>query len=296
MDQISKESFFKPYCIGIVALDKKLYEDKIELMPIEDTALLDGDLSDKWEEIDIKGKDGEIQDYQNKAKYTKTIEATWLALHQANRLTSPDVRRGDKVQVYRLGDSNVFYWDVLDNYTKIRRLETVVYGYSATKTEDVYMNPDNTYVQGVSTQEKLVTLIYTSKDPSNGEKYRYGIFIDTKNNHIVIKDDVENRIVIQSDPKLIRLETTDNGFIQIDGTRITSKGKWYHRGPITVEENIHCRQQIHALDEVIAKDIGLTTHLNPPAGPPADWQKAIAPWDPHPDELKVDYRNPELLK
>lgn len=293
MQDYQDQSNYKRYCIGIVALDKKLYEDTIEAMPVDNAAMLEGELNDKWDEVNVSGKDGERQDYQNKAKFVKTIKATWMGMHQYNRMTSPDVRRGDKVQIYRLGDSNVFYWDTLDSYDKIRRLETVVHGYSATKSEGVSMNPDNTYVQGVSTHEKMVTLIYTSKDPTNGEEFRYGIFIDTKNNHIVIKDDIENRIVLQSKPHLIRLETMDNGFIQIDKLRITSKGTWYHRGTFTAEEDIYSKTDVHS------KLASLESHVHPETQTitrPRVPASQNAPWDPHPDELKVDYREPWLLK
>lgn len=298
-DYNSQESYFKPYCVGIVAINKKLHTHIAEIMPIESAAMLDGELNDKWDEIVVKGLDADIKDYNNQAKFTKTIRATWAALHQANRFTSPDVRRGDKVLVYRLGDSNVFYWDTMDDYKKLRRLETVVYGYSATKIEDEELTPDNTYVQGVSTHEHMVTLIHTSKHFSNKEKFKYAIFVDTKPDqcHIVIKDDVGNRIVLQSLTNSIRLETKGNqGFIQIDNNRITSKGNWYHRGPITVEDDIMTKQTVHALKEVIARDIGLTTHIHPPSPLPADSQRAIATWKPHKDELIVNYRNPELLK
>ena len=284
----SQESYFKLYCIGIVALNKKLNSHTIEVFPMESAAMLDGELTDKWDEVEVTGKDADIKDYQSKAKFTKTIEATWVAMHQANRFTSPDVRRGDKVVVYRLGDSNVFYWDTMDDYKKLRRLETVVYGYSAVKVEDEELSPDNTYVQGVSTHEHMVTLIYTSKHPSNKEKYRYGIFIDTRpdQNHVVIKDDVGNRIVLQSEPNLIRLETKDNkAFIQLDEDRITSKGKWYHRGFISVE------------DDVYAAKVSLKSHTHKETQKVTNKPNSSGmPWSPHPDELIINYRNPELLK
>lgn len=293
MQDYQNQSMYKLYCIGIVALDKKLYENSIEIMPVDNAAMLQGELNDKWEEVEVTGKDGDIKDYQNKAKFTKTIKATWMGMHQFNRMTSPDVRRGDKVKVYRLGDADVYYWDTLDTYDKVRRLETVVHAYSATKAEGTSMIPDNSYVQGVSTHEKMVTLIYTSKDPTNGEEFRYGIFIDTKNNHIVIKDDIENRIVLQSKPHLIRLETMDNGFIQIDKLRITSKGKWYHRGTFTAEEDIYSKKDVHS------KLASLESHVHQETSTitrPRVASPQKAPWDPHPDELKVDYRKPELLK
>lgn len=297
-DEISDHSNLKRYCIGIVAMNKKLFEDRIEVFPIEHAALLEGDLTDKWDEVVVKGKDGEIQDYENSTKFTKTIKASWAGMYQYNRLTSPDVRRGEKVQVYRLGDSNVFYWDTLDTNRKIRRLETVIYGFSATKQEDEDMTPDNTYVQGVSTHEHMVTLIYTSKHPTNKEKFRYGIFIDTRpdQSHIVIKDDIGNRIVLQSLTNSIRMETAKGAYVHIDNERITSKGSWYHKGTVSIEDDVFLKKTLYAEVDVIANNVSLHDHPHPDDTAPIETVKTLEKWDPHSDKLPIDYRKPEWLK
>lgn len=283
-------SLIRDYCIGIVAINKKLNEDSIEVFPIENAAHLSGELNDKWDEINVTGYDAEGDSYQSKTKFTRTITAKWLSMNDPNRLIPPDVRRGDKVRIYQIGDSQAFFWATLDNYDRVRRLETVAHGYSATKKENVPMNPDNTYLHGISTHEKMCLLLHTSMD--NEEEYKYDIFVDTKNYHVVIKDQIENRIVLKSKEELIRLETTKcQSFIQLDKKRITSKGKWYHQGEFSVKTRGEYGGGVYD-DEV-----RLATHTHKETQkttlPP---DKTGQPWNPHQDELVIDYRQPELLR
>ena len=284
-NQSTKGSLFRLYCVGIVALNKKFHENTIEFTPVENVPHLDGELNDQWEEVTAQGTDAERKPYDSNVKFTKTLNAVWLPMHQSNRMTAPDVRRGEKVLIYQFGNSQNFFWDTLDNYTKVRRLEAAVYGYCATKEENVEMNADNTYVQGVSTAEKIITLISTTK--KNEEKYKYQIFIDTKNYHIVIRDDYENRIVLQTEKELIRLETKDcKTLLQLDKGRITSKGTWFHQGDFSVKQG-----------GVYENNVQLSTHRHPETQkvtlPPT---KSGQPWNPHPDKLDIDYRQPELFK
>lgn len=281
---MQNHSAFQRCGIGIVALDKRLDRNTIEVEPIEWAGMIDGELSDKWDEVNVSGSRADGSSYTSKAKFTKTIEADWLSMHQANRMTAPDVRRGDKVQLFRMGDSTKFYWDVM-NRPGNARLETVVYGYSATKKEDDKTpTPDNSYTHGVSTHNHFFNLGHTCK--ANGERFAYDIFVDTKNGHVVIKDDIGNEITLQSSTKTIRLQTAGGGYIDIEGSTIRSKGQWTHNGTFSA-------------NGVFANDVSLSSHTHmetgrgsPTMGPDASGM----PWSGDKSKLNIDHRNPGLMK
>lgn len=250
-----ESSSMKYYSMGIVALNKKLNSNTIEVYPVEKLPAIKGELTDKYDTVEVEGTDGSGKKYKNSVRTTNTVTATWIGNGDVNLMTSPDVRRGDKVNLYHLGNSNIFYWKNMDNDGTYRRKETVIKAYSATEKENEKMTPDNSYVQGVSTHKKYVTLVNTSK--ANGEKFAYSVAVDAGNGCVHIKDDIGNRITLESNENRIRTETSAGGFIQIDNTRITSHGEWFHMGPMTIDDNLMVKKNIDTNGQVTI-DMGLT--------------------------------------
>jgi|JFJP01.1.fsa_nt_gi hypothetical protein len=211
---ISKLRF---YSAGIVAMNKLLSSKDIECHPIEEFPMVDGQLSDEVNDYKSKGKDSKGAEYETTVKNTVTVLATWLSLTGSNRITAPDVRRGELVMLYQFGDVDKYYWTTMKEDLKLRKLETVIYAFSATKDEKKDATPTTTYYFEISTHKKLIHL-HTSKD--NKEPYTYDIQLDTDNGKLTITDDVNNFIELISKEKIIHLENTDGTFIEIDKKKI----------------------------------------------------------------------------
>ena len=282
-DQVN-QSAFRLYSIGIVAQNKELDSVWIEATPVEDTMNLDGELTDHIYDFKSQGRDYNGSNYQTEVKTAATIKCKWLALGQGNRMTAPDVRRGDKVQIYRMANSNQFFWETIGNDSNTRRLETVVNAYSATKKEDETLNDENSYTQGVSTHKKLVTIIHTTM--ANEEKYSYDIYVDTGNDNIMIKDNVGNFITLNSQQTLIHIHNMAGSEVKmskgditinapssmtintpnytLNAPSITMNGQTQHNG------NINVNGGIQTTGDVKAGSVSLKehTHTNRGSGRP----------------------------
>lgn len=274
------QSAFQLYSIGIVAQNKELDSDYIEALPMEDSMLLTGEVTDHVYEYTSSGVDANMKPYQTVVKTAATIKCKWLAIGQANRMTAPDVRRGEKVQIYRVANSDNFYWDTMMNNSNTRRLETVVHAYSGTKEEDAQLNEENCYVSEVSTHKKLVRLIHTSQ--ANQEHFIYDIYVDTGNDHIMLKDNVGNFITLNSAKHQIHLRNQDNSEVElirdiinirsnteinmqtqtlnITTTTINSKGKWNQTGDVDVNGYVNPTAGSTTPADVVAGGISLKNH------------------------------------
>jgi len=215
-------SSFRFYSLGIVAANKKLSSDYIEVVPVEHFSFVDGEITDNKEELEEESQTFTEEKWKVKLDTTPSIMARWLSLANTNRITSPDVRRGEVVMIYQFGDADEYWWtDLLtdDKKTrKTRRLETVVFAISNNPKENTPDDSDSTYWVEFSTHRQIVHL-HTSK--SNKEPFEYDIQINTKDGRIVIKDDDENYIFLDSAERRIKLHNKDTSYVDIDKKDIT---------------------------------------------------------------------------
>lgn len=202
------------YSMGIVAENKALDSDIVEVSPVEELPFLDGEITDDAQEITVSNVNKDGRSSSNTAYITNTIPAKWLPIAGGNRVTPPDVRRGAVVMLYQMADEKKYYWTTLTNDLKLRKLETVLYAFSATQDEAADVNGDNYYYLEISTHTKSITF-HTSK--ADGEPFSYDVQINTKDGRILITDDVNNYILLDSKQKQVRMENTDGCFFEILG-------------------------------------------------------------------------------
>ena len=205
-------SKFHVYSYGLAAENKALNSFELEVTPIEDLPMVDGELSTNANQAQTQGTDLTGQQYQTQMTSSGTVKATWLPVGQANRLTAPDVRRGEEVILYRFGDTDKYYWNTTRNDLRFRKLETVVFGISATQDEKATPGLDNSYYIEFSSHKKSITLITTK---ANGEPFAYSFQFDTGNGKVELKDDIGNTIFVDSQQHQIHMENADGSFFDI---------------------------------------------------------------------------------
>lgn len=205
-------SKLRPYSLGIVARNKPLNSIDIEVTPIEDAPMLDGEVTDNVTTLNASGVDASGASYKLEMDTTVSIRATWLPVSQGNRMTPPDVRRGEQVMIYRFGDADKYYWDTLRNDLRFRKLETVIYGFSATTDEDAKPDETNTYVIEISSHEKHIR-IHTSQ--ANGEPFGYDIKLDTGNGTFKLIDTIGNVISLDSGEHSWHIENASGSFVDM---------------------------------------------------------------------------------
>lgn len=206
------------YSIGIVAANKNIKSKDIEVVPLEHTPLVSGELTDNVSKYKAKSKGAMKDSFSIEIDTTLSIQATWLPLGNSNRHTAPDVRRGEMVAIYRFSDTDEFWWNTLKNDSKLRRLETVVYAFSNNSKEDVENDANSTYFFEVSTHKKTIT-VHTSNN--DGEPTTFDIQINAGEGRIIIQDDKENFVLIDSVNNRLLFKNADNSFIDINKKSIS---------------------------------------------------------------------------
>jgi hypothetical protein len=245
MDQ-SKLHF---YSVGRVAENKLLSEHVIWVTPVEHLPMLDGELKKEPQPLDIKGLDKDDNEYQMELTFDNVVPAHWLPMG-SNRQTSPDVRRGERVLIWRYADADRFYWTDMGLDQPLRKLETVRHVYSATQEEDTEVSADNHYYAEVSTHNKTLTL-HTSQ--ANDEPFSYDIQIDTEKGQLTVTDNDGNYLHLDSKAMLWHIHNKEGTEVKLDKQEIWGYGK----GLIKFRSDT----KVHVTAPLI--DLGETSALEP---------------------------------
>lgn len=201
------------YSVGVVAQNKELNSKIIDVTPVEELNMLDGEITGNTVNLSVSSVDHEGKSFSSNVNSTITLKASWLPIGTSNRKTAPDVRRGESVVIYQFGDSSKYYWTTLKDDTNLRRLETVIYAFSASTKEDTEQSADNTYYLEISTHKKLCTF-HTSKD--NGEPFSYTVQINTKDGIFIVTDDEGNHFYMNSKERVLEMQNVDGSKIGIN--------------------------------------------------------------------------------
>lgn len=191
------------YSIGIAAQNKHLDSDQIYVLPIEVTPYVNGELDSDPKPFDAEGVDKYNEPYMVTVEKDQAVKAEWLRISHTNRRTSPDIRRGERVLLYRHSDSERLYWDSMGMDDHLRRLETVIYSWSATPREDEdATSPGHSYSFEICTHTKQVTFT-TERDPAeggggDGEPFTYTFQFNTGYGSVTLTDHVGNYLELDS--------------------------------------------------------------------------------------------------
>ncbi|WP_144106737.1 hypothetical protein [Paraburkholderia sp. BCC1886] len=213
-----KASMLKFYSVGIVAANKSLSSDVIEVTPIEHLPFLNGAITDAGTTQTATGTDATGTAYNTSVATSNTIKATWFKQGVGNRKTSPDVRRGAYVAVYQFADADQYFWMTLMDDSNLRKLETVIYAFSGTQEEGASTTADNSYFLEVSTHTGSITL-HTSK--ANGEFATYDFQINAKGGQVQLQDSMGNYLTLDSTQNRWELGNGDQSVLQMMGTTLT---------------------------------------------------------------------------
>lgn len=243
-------SSFRFYSIGIVAEDKEADTHDIYVIPIEAIPDISGDLEAVEETTEVSGKGAGGGDYSVKITSSNVIQATWMPIGGSNRITSPDLKKGEKVIITQVADADRYYWTTLGKDDGLRRLETVVYAIGADPKPDATLDPDeNMYTLEMSSDTKQITLRTTK---ANEEPFAYEIKLDLAVGTFELKDDDENFVLFNSqdcvmtaknkfDTEVTMDQAVIRGYAEEDIT-ITSMGTF--NGHVEGDVNLMCNGNV----------------------------------------------------
>lgn len=193
------------HSIGKVSANKAMSSHEISVVPIEYRFSTAEELvtNPTANEVNFKTKGGEET---VKVHTDNSITAKWMKSN-SNRVTPPDVRRGDRVKIYRLGKTDQYFWEDM-NSEGMKRLETVAYSFNADPNNDTKADHSNAYVFEVSTHNGTVTL---ATSMANGEKAQFTIQLNGATGVIAVEDEKGNQVYLDS-------VNTDIGLVNAAGT------------------------------------------------------------------------------
>lgn len=205
------------HSFGVVAANKALDSKIVEVTPVEDFPTLSGTITDNASQYGASGVDASGKAYQDSVTQTATVSAEWLPFG-SNRMTPPDVRRGERVTLWRFGESDKYYWATMMDDMNLRKLETAVYAWSGSPNEGDSTDATTSYFFEVSTHNKLMHL-HTSK--SNGELCIYDVQINPGTGVIQIQDDIGNSFLMDSINLILMMQNADGTSLSIDKKNMT---------------------------------------------------------------------------
>jgi hypothetical protein len=212
-DPHPQTSMLRFYSMGLVAANKALNSNIIEVTPIEHLPFADGQLTDTGTSIQAQGTDVNGAQYSTQLASSLTIPATWTPEGSPNRVTAPDVRRGEYVKLYQFGDADKYYWTT-SGLPAQRKLETVTHAFSGSSDEAADLTHENSYYHEVSTHQGTITL-HTSQ--SNGEFTTYDIQLNAKEGYFRMQDGVGNYIIMDSTQNHFEYGNSDESLFQVMG-------------------------------------------------------------------------------
>lgn len=229
--------------------DRISYSDDgryVEIIPMEWLPTADAEVSIEKTTYQIKGTDKNGSEYSVLVESSLCLPARWLPFG-SNRVTTPDVRVGERVMIWQFAGTDRYYWTTLGLDDTTRKLETVVWAISGTTDEtDTELHVDNTYYFSMSTQDKNITL---NTSAVNGEPYRYTFKIDTDLGNVQLSDTDGNFFRFDTAATSIRFENTRGTYVDLDIKNLVWK----------------------ATDSITGVSVGKTTHTS------GDLMKLIMP-------------------
>lgn len=189
---------------GIVAANKQTNTDQIMVYLPGKFPMADGKVEATAEQQQKQSLDAQGNTVNSNVLMSNAVPAYWKSMGDSNRLSSPDVREGSEVSIYQVSGQKKYYWTTWGMNAKTMRLETVMYGWSASpETSDNIaegeedFNIDNFYTFMISTHTGKVTFRTSQK---NGEKTVFELMIDAmagklmvggKEKSFLVLDDIE---------------------------------------------------------------------------------------------------------
>lgn len=209
---------WKFYDIGRVAENKSRSTNDILVYLPTHMAEMAGKGSVENTSDEVKFKDEEENDVTVEITHTTAVKAIWLPMGDRSE-NAPDVRKNERVFIYRWADSETLYWVPSNLDSHLRRLETRTILFSADPDglSNTPRSPENSYALHISTHDRNVRFTTTNL---NGEPFTYTIELDTEKGSFTIIDDVGNLMRIDSANTQILLENKDETRILLDKKNI----------------------------------------------------------------------------
>lgn len=199
------ESNLKLYSLGIVVEDKPEGTDYALISPVESLNIQPaGDIKEYSKKAEGTIKNVNDKNFKTELQASNYLRAKWLPFGHSNRITAPDLYKNETVILFKYENVDEYYWTTIFREVELRRLETVLYGYSNLKSGMEAFDKSTSYWTEIDTRRKTIKLHTSMND---GEFTEYDVLIDAKNGRLIITDKLKNYIQIDSKKDDITVNT-----------------------------------------------------------------------------------------
>lgn len=217
-DKPQNASILQPFDIGVVAFPKATDSNDIQVKLSGTTSYMSGEVAVNPQVLESKTSDGNGGTTSESVVTDSTIKATWIP-KGSNMRTAPDVMVGERVEIYRFGDQDKYFWKEIGLDDHLRRLETKVFAISGTPEvgENETISDESWYFVELSSHKKHLMI---SNSKGNGEAVQYVCNFNFGEGKFSIADDLDNSIVVDSVERILQMINGDGTLIKIDKMNI----------------------------------------------------------------------------
>jgi hypothetical protein len=233
------KSMLKLFSLAIVSEDKKLGSNDILAYPTEHLAEHEGTLADK-EEMKTETKSESNSVTQSVSEKEVTLNAQWVNIGSSNRITAPDVRKGETVLLFKYGSTDRYFWTTFFIENDLRRKEAVLYLFGNEVNFGDMLDKDNSYWFLIDTINKVLQLHTSNND---GETTTYDIKIDTKNGSLQIIDGRGNEIILDSKKDTLTINVP-NVKVNSKSVIVNSKETEFKGGHVTFNSTVDFKKSV----------------------------------------------------
>ena len=207
----------KFYGLGYVVADKAEDSYEIEVYPVEVIPTAEGDLNQK-DSSSLTIQDSQGNNVSVKYDKSNSIPCTWYPNGEQNRITAPDVCKGDIVEIYTFGETDEYFWCVYSHNQALRKREKVLYYFS----NKAGTGGDSTqgYFLLIDTINKTVHFHTANND---GEACGYDLLFNTKEGQMAISDTLNNTIVLDSVNGQLNITTNEKIILNTKEATVNAK-------------------------------------------------------------------------
>jgi hypothetical protein len=204
---------FAFFDVGIVHDNKPRSTNNIFATPISVFPFASSKLTRESAKVEAKGVDALGTAYSTSAETVNAQEYRWLPT--GFQTTAPDVRKGERVFLYRYADTDEYFWVSSQLDRSYRRLETGAFMFQADPNADDKdeWSEENCYTFTVSTHDGHITLTTSQK---NKEPFGYVMQLNTKDGIFTLTDNEQNLIQLVSAEQLIVLKNKNGTYFAVD--------------------------------------------------------------------------------
>jgi hypothetical protein len=138
---------------------------------------------------------------------------------QRTNVSRPDIYIGETVKVFNTGEGDEYRWDCLGHDDWIRENEHYRVSCADKKITIKDLNDENTYFLEIDTYDGSKHIKMQTSN-SDGEAHIYKMEIDTETCTVIITDEMNNRILMETDRPRIIMHNTDGTLVDINRTHI----------------------------------------------------------------------------